>query len=146
MQPVIGPGTQSRLQTSSPRMSALTTGVAHGLPSRLHPRRWSERLCTRVRAVYSSKNISNRCCACLFTLGMGPATSDQYGPYTRNDAGNGDSEPGNTWQQHHASSTTFQQNNCCWGNPWVAQWFGACLWPRARSWSPRIAPWAKGRR
>ena len=21
------------------------------------------------------------------------------------------------------------------GDPWVAQWFGACLWPRARSWS-----------
>ena len=24
------------------------------------------------------------------------------------------------------------------GNPWVAQWFGTCLWPRARSWSPGI--------
>ena len=24
------------------------------------------------------------------------------------------------------------------GDPWVAQWFGACLWPRARSWSPGI--------
>ena len=24
------------------------------------------------------------------------------------------------------------------GDPWVAQWFGACLWPRARSWRPGI--------
>ena len=24
------------------------------------------------------------------------------------------------------------------GDPWVAQQFGACLWPRARSWRPRI--------
>ena len=24
------------------------------------------------------------------------------------------------------------------GDPWVAQRFGACLWPRARSWSPGI--------
>ncbi|XP_072617233.1 uncharacterized protein CFAP97D2 isoform X1 [Vulpes vulpes] len=24
------------------------------------------------------------------------------------------------------------------GDPWVAQRFGACLWPRARSWRPRI--------
>ena len=24
------------------------------------------------------------------------------------------------------------------GDPWVAQRFRACLWPRARSWSPRI--------
>ena len=24
------------------------------------------------------------------------------------------------------------------GDPWVAQWLSACLWPRARSWSPRI--------
>ena len=24
------------------------------------------------------------------------------------------------------------------GDPWVAQWFGACLWPRAQSWSPGI--------
>ena len=23
-------------------------------------------------------------------------------------------------------------------DPWVAQRFGACLWPRARSWSPGI--------
>ena len=23
-------------------------------------------------------------------------------------------------------------------DPWVAQWFGACLWPRVRSWSPGI--------
>ena len=23
-------------------------------------------------------------------------------------------------------------------DPWVAQWFGACLWPRARSWRPGI--------
>ena len=24
------------------------------------------------------------------------------------------------------------------GDPWVAQWFSACLWPRARSWRPGI--------
>ena len=24
------------------------------------------------------------------------------------------------------------------GDPWVAQWFSTCLWPRVRSWSPRI--------
>ena len=24
------------------------------------------------------------------------------------------------------------------GDPWVVQWFGACLWPRARSWRPGI--------
>ena len=24
------------------------------------------------------------------------------------------------------------------GDPWVAQWFSICLWPRAWSWSPRI--------
>ena len=24
------------------------------------------------------------------------------------------------------------------GDPWVAQWFSACLWPRARSWGPGI--------
>ena len=24
------------------------------------------------------------------------------------------------------------------GDPWVAQWFGACLWLRARSWRPGI--------
>ena len=24
------------------------------------------------------------------------------------------------------------------GDPWVAWWFGACLWPRAWSWSPGI--------
>ena len=23
-------------------------------------------------------------------------------------------------------------------DPWVAQWFSACLWPRVRSWSPWI--------
>ena len=28
--------------------------------------------------------------------------------------------------------------NCVSGDPRVAQWFGACLWPRARSWSPEI--------
>ena len=24
------------------------------------------------------------------------------------------------------------------GDPWVARWFGPCLWPRARSWRPGI--------
>ena len=24
------------------------------------------------------------------------------------------------------------------GDPWVAQWFSACLWPGAWSWSPGI--------
>ena len=27
---------------------------------------------------------------------------------------------------------------CHVGDLWVAQWFGACLWPRARSWRPGI--------
>ena len=28
--------------------------------------------------------------------------------------------------------------NIGWGYPWVAQWFSACLWSRAWSWSPGI--------
>ncbi|CAD7691243.1 unnamed protein product [Nyctereutes procyonoides] len=36
--------------------------------------------------------------------------------------------------------TTFKQHfeNKHPGDPWVAQRFGACLWPRARSWRPGI--------
>ena len=39
---------------------------------------------------------------------------------------------------HKALSTCLAVINACCGDPWVAQRFGACLWPRARSWGPRI--------
>ena len=32
----------------------------------------------------------------------------------------------------------FIQYKNKWWDPWVAQRFGACLWPRARSWRPGI--------
>ena len=32
----------------------------------------------------------------------------------------------------------FKVRSIVLGDPWVAQRFGACLWPRARSWRPRI--------
>ena len=34
----------------------------------------------------------------------------------------------------HLSDKTFANI----GDPWVVQWFRACLWPRALAWSPRI--------
>ena len=36
------------------------------------------------------------------------------------------------------NSHTCALNSPIKGDPWVAQWFGACLWPRAWSWSPGI--------
>ena len=32
----------------------------------------------------------------------------------------------------------WKKKNAGVGDPWVAQRFGACLWPRARSWRPGI--------
>ena len=36
-----------------------------------------------------------------------------------------------TWLQVRSKSSLL-------GDPWVAQWFSACLWPRVWSWSPGI--------
>ena len=42
---------------------------------------------------------------------------------------------GNIWQKPWEQWSLKKQ---VIGDPWVAQRFGACLWPRARSWRPRI--------
>ena len=38
---------------------------------------------------------------------------------------------------NNEEAESFFKNNLS-GDPWVVQRFGACLWPRARSWRPRI--------
>ena len=41
----------------------------------------------------------------------------------------------NTKSVYHRIKTSFIGLKRMRGDPWVAQRFGACLWPRARSWS-----------